>query len=260
MSFDNLTDPPRFADGESEATRALLRVTRDDAPSALAMERMAKRLAAAGALSSPVAAVHRPRSEARVLGTKLGAVLAVAGSLVVGWHASELVSSGDGGRAVALEATEEVVTPATMAPSVAIATPAEAPAALEHAEPLAVATIPIGDLPTASTAAPRARPIRIAAENTRAGADVEAPSELELLQRARVALRSDPRRALELATEQARAYPSGEFVQEREVSAVEARVRLGRLDEARERARAVVGQFPRPPYVDRLELAVGRPL
>jgi len=259
MSFDNLTDPPRFADGESEATRALLRVTRDDAPSALVMERMAKRLAAAGALSSPGAAVHRPRSEARVLGTKLGAVLAVAGSLLVGWHASELVSSGDGGRAVALEAAE-VVTPATTTASIAIATPTGAPAALEHAEPVAVATVPIGDLPSASSAAPRPRPIRIAAEDTRAGANVEAPSELELLQRARVALRSDPRRALELATEQARAYPSGEFVQEREVIAVEALARLGRPDEARERARAVVAQFPRTPYVDRLELAVGRPL
>jgi hypothetical protein len=49
-------------------------------------------------------------------------------------------------------------------------------------------------------------------------------------------------------------------VQEREVLAVEALARLDRMEEAKRRAKALLGLYPRTPYVARLERALGEPL
>ncbi|MDF2692425.1 MAG: hypothetical protein K0S65_808, partial [Labilithrix sp.] len=81
--------------------------------------------------------------------------------------------------------------------------------------------------------------------------------ELALVQRAQASLATDPQRALATTDEHARAYPKGEFTQERELSAVEALARMGRKEEARGRARALIQRYPRTPYAARLEMAVG---
>jgi hypothetical protein len=57
-------------------------------------------------------------------------------------------------------------------------------------------------------------------------------------------LRSDPRRALDLADRDAQTYPAGALAQEREVIAIEALVRLARGTEARVRAARFFQAFP----------------
>jgi hypothetical protein len=73
-------------------------------------------------------------------------------------------------------------------------------------------------------------------------------------------LASNPGRALAMADQLARDFPNGEFVQEREAIAVEALARVGRKGEALQRARALLGRFPRTPYAARLELVIGQPI
>jgi len=79
--------------------------------------------------------------------------------------------------------------------------------------------------------------------------------EFALIRRAQAALASDPVRALAIADEHAHAFPDGEFVQERELTAIEALARLGRKTEARRRADEFLARFPRTPYAGRLERA-----
>lgn len=69
-------------------------------------------------------------------------------------------------------------------------------------------------------------------------------SEAELLEQARLTLRSDPNRALQRANEHARRFPRGVLVQEREVLAIQALRRLGREAEADRRAEAFAKAFP----------------
>jgi outer membrane protein assembly factor BamD (BamD/ComL family) len=61
-----------------------------------------------------------------------------------------------------------------------------------------------------------------------------------------------------LTQEHARRFPSGTLVQEREVLAIEALARLGRLPEARRRLDAFRATFPRSPHVARLLTTVGQ--
>ncbi|MDF2693626.1 MAG: hypothetical protein K0S65_2009, partial [Labilithrix sp.] len=145
--------------------------------------------------------------------------------------------------------------------------PTEEPVTARGADGSTTAAIPVDELPSAappSASAPApafAGGVRGASvRSSTVSAGGASSPEIELLQRAKAALVSDPERALSITSEQARAYPSGEFVQEREVIAVEALSRLGRKDEAVRRARALVKQFPRTPYAARLEIAVGQPL
>lgn len=78
--------------------------------------------------------------------------------------------------------------------------------------------------------------------------DVTAPSELELLRDARLALRQSPTRALQLTDEHARLYPRGKLTQERELIAVSALVGLGRRTAALSRAANFERLYPSSPY------------
>ena len=75
-----------------------------------------------------------------------------------------------------------------------------------------------------------------------------APTELELLRDARLALRSSPARALELAEQHARTYPGGKMTQERELIAISALVALGRRTAALSRGARFEQAFPASPY------------
>ncbi len=259
MSLDPI-DPPRLGDDASEELRTFLRATREDEPGRTAMDRMTKRLAAAGALASLPSEQHQqPRVASRLAAYMRGFVaLTVAGGLALSWYVTQSSMSEPSARA---EASRSELVPNDPAAA------AESPSAVRRADDPATPTLSIDQLPSApAPAAP--------ALGTASGANVRAPkppttaapdnpgvvSELELLQRAQAALPSDPERALAITSEQARTYPSGEFIQEREVIAVEALARMGQKDEAFRRARALVHRFPRTPYGDRLEMAVGRAL
>ena len=89
-----------------------------------------------------------------------------------------------------------------------------------------------------------------------ASAAEDGEPEAVLLARAQRALRLAPAQALSLAAESARRFPAGVLSQEREVIAIEALVRLGRMAEARDRAEAFARRFPRSAHVRRLATLV----
>lgn len=237
-----------MAEQASDRTQQLLRATREDGPSSDAMERMSKRLAAAGALALPSQLQDAPRVAPRfgALARSIAA-MAIAGALVVSWQVTHTIS-----------------TPPTTAPVAPVSsesgertTHVETPPAVRPVNTPEPPTLSVDQLPSAAAPATpgnvRAPRVTPPTEN----ADSPAPLELELLQRAQAALGRDAAQALSITGEQARAYPSGEYVQEREVIAVEALAQLGRKDEASSRAHALAERFPRTPYRRRLEIAVG---
>lgn len=83
-------------------------------------------------------------------------------------------------------------------------------------------------------------------------------AEPELIERARKALGSDPRRALVLAQEHQRRYPGGTMGVEREVIVVEALARSGQRAEARRRAMAFEAQYPRSIHLPRVRAVLAR--
>lgn len=256
MSLGSI-EPPRMAEKASDRTQQLLRATREDGPSSDAMQRMSKRLAAAGALTTAPSELQDPPRSAPRFGAlaRSIAAMAVAGGLVISWQVTRTISmppttapvataSGERGERGNDERVEPTTQVATQ-PAIHATDAPEPPTLSVDALPSAGAPAPGGPV-----RAPKAAP---SAENSGS----PPPSELELLQRAQVALGRNAARALSIAGEQARAYPSGEYVQEREVIAVEALARLGRSDEASDRARALVERFPRTPYRQRLAIAIG---
>lgn len=95
-----------------------------------------------------------------------------------------------------------------------------------------------------------------AAASSVASAEVrdEGPAaEVKLLERAQDALRSRPAEALALCNDHAQRFPSGMFVQEREVIAVGALVKLGNTDEARRRTDRFKARFPGSSHARRLD-------
>ncbi len=76
----------------------------------------------------------------------------------------------------------------------------------------------------------------------------DAPTEIELLRDARLALKSSPTKALELAESHARAFPGGRLAQERELIAISSLVALGRRTAALSRASRFEQSFPLSPY------------
>lgn len=79
-----------------------------------------------------------------------------------------------------------------------------------------------------------------------------AESEAMFLRRAQSTLAADPVRALQMLQEHPTRYPRAILVQEREVMTIDALARLGRVDEARARAKAFVAQHPRSAHESRI--------
>jgi hypothetical protein len=79
------------------------------------------------------------------------------------------------------------------------------------------------------------------------------PNELELIGQARARMESSPAEALTLVTEHARSFPSGVFVQERELIAIQSLERLGRTAEAKARAQRFATRFPGSAHLPRLK-------
>jgi hypothetical protein len=85
---------------------------------------------------------------------------------------------------------------------------------------------------------------------------VDSETEIQLLQRAQDALGSAPSQALDLVNRHAARFPGAALGQEREVLAIDALVRLGRVSEARARAAAFAARFPASAHLHRLEALV----
>jgi hypothetical protein len=118
----------------------------------------------------------------------------------------------------------------------------------------AVASAPPPPAEPEPAVAPRRPPPSVASSPRTADSLAEETAKLE---RARRALGSDPGGALALLDEHAAAFPSGKLGAERELLAIDALVRLGRRDEARVRARAMLARSPGGLYAERLEKMFG---
>lgn len=84
-------------------------------------------------------------------------------------------------------------------------------------------------------------------------------TEVSLLEEAQAASRSDPQRALDLTNRDVLRFPNGVLAQEREVIAIDALTRLGRMDDARARARQFFQSFPGSAHGPRVAALVGLP-
>jgi outer membrane protein assembly factor BamD (BamD/ComL family) len=82
-------------------------------------------------------------------------------------------------------------------------------------------------------------------------------SEIELLRRAQVALQSRPREAFQLTQEHRRLYPAGEFAQERDALAIQALMRVGDTEKARDLATSFIRSYPSSPHAHRFREARG---
>lgn len=237
---DDMSDPPRLENAGHAALRELVHARRLG-PSVESIGKMATHLTAAGVM--PSSSRGRPVDRKFVSYKLLSLVVVMAGGTLV---TTQVIHSSS-------SPAPKVVAPSTVRaaePPREIATP---PAA---AEAFGVQTISVDELPAVAPVATTLPPA--ASSKSMAVTPAAAtPNELALVQRAEASVTSNPAQALAFAEQHARAFPNGEYVQEREVIAVTALARLGRSDEALSRARSLVRQFPRTPYAARLTEAVG---
>jgi hypothetical protein len=87
--------------------------------------------------------------------------------------------------------------------------------------------------------------------------DANAPSEVELLRRARSVLGARPREAFALTEEHRRQYPAGTFAQERDALAIEALLRAGDRGTARDLAERFIEKHPSSPHAHRFRETMG---
>jgi hypothetical protein len=211
-----LSDPTFGAPGE---LGRLFRAAEADLPSQAQLSNVAERL---GPLLAPPGATPASSAAGMPRALKLGLL---AGALL-GAVAIAVGVSTQRAPSVEKSAPSAVAPPANqvLTPALSAAAPAIAPSPSAEAPPAASATSP------ASNPAPR---------SSRAPAN-----EALLLERARRALASDPARALALTKQHQQSFPNGLLKQEREVIAIEALRRLGKAEQAGERAGRFEKQYP----------------
>jgi hypothetical protein len=168
-----------------------------------------------------------------------------AGSVAVVWYLasepSRSAPAASAARAPAIVAPSAAVLPVAELPAPPVSERSEVAAAPELASP---SLAPPGPAAPARARAPRAA----AASNARAR-----PQEAALLERAQSALATRPARALALTREHRRLFADGALVEEREAIAVEALRRLGREQEASQRAAVFAAQYPNSVHRSRVQ-------
>ncbi len=231
-------DPPRLSElGEgSPELRQLFRSAREDVPSATRLEGLWARLEPLpGPISgtSPVPpAAPPPPAVTTPSGAGAGKVLAFLAAL-----------GAAGVAAYFLSRPSPVAPPAPQKPTPAV-TPDQAvaprPTTVQATAPTEAPEVPS----TNSVAPTRAEPRAAQSPASTKATSNDAAAEAALLERAREAISSDPKRALALTREHARRFPKGILTQEREVIAIDALKRLGKSSEAESRADQFKKTYP----------------
>ncbi len=274
-----LKDPPRLLDsaaGAPDYLRDALDAGRADVPRLDQLARLAQRLPIEvqppNRPGSPPTAPLAPIPSA-LPGAIVGAVLGLA---VIGLHAlfthTEAPPAVDRGAPTAILAAatttpvaperaphDSVNTPPFMAPVRALA--ASAIAAASSAEPSPRSADPTLNAASNTPAVIAGAGPDLAVKSTGSDVGAQAPTidgetEIQLLQRAQDALGSGPALALDLINRHAARFSGSGLGQEREVIAVDALVRLGRVREARARAEAFAARFPTSAHLHRLAALV----
>jgi hypothetical protein len=225
-------DPIRFRDPLSDAPpelKSLLARAHDDLPTQAELARLAAR--AAPLFAAPVAV------SALGLSAKLGLV-------AIGLSGAALIAVGVAHDPEAPSPTNRPAEQAQVAPA---AQPESPPA---RAVPAPVAPQPSLLVPEPEKAVPSADTAKRAEKPS---AKAGGPSEAELLERARRLVGSNPAGALELAQQHRARFAGGVLAQEREVIAIDALRRLGRVKEAEARAQAFERAFPNSAHRRKLE-------
>lgn len=224
----------------------LLRAARADVPSAAELSGLAGKLGALLDAAAPPATLPRPEAAGSgVPGlAKLALLVAVGGFVGGGVYL--------GTRSPSEPESAPTSARATPAPDVKPRPKLEAP---RTAPPVAEAAPSVSVDAAAETAAaetapdaPKARP-QVAAKL----------SEAALLNQAQQALKSDPRRALELTRRHKQLYPRGSLSQEREVIAIEALARLDKKNSAHERAEAFSEKYPESAHQKKVDTTLKTP-
>jgi hypothetical protein len=189
-------------------------------------------------VAAPIAAIVMPSTALASLAGKVG----LSRLALLGWGAGSTVAASGVVLAVALT---RPTSPPPAAPPVAAALPAHTAthhAPQKPAEPPSVAEV-------VETPSP---PVH---------ASKELPAmwdEPQLIERARKALASEPRRALALTQEHQRRFPAGALAVERDVIALEALARSGQSAEATRRAHAFEAKYPKSIHLPRVRALLAR--
>lgn len=240
--------PRRIREDGSPELRALLESARGDEPTSADVAQVTAKLAA----------VLPPA----VLGTgSVGAGLAKLAWLkgLGGWGLSALVAASAAGLLYTAKRGAPSSEPLAATPAVAVQSAGDAPPAPLGMEP-SEADVAAAPDSVAGASAPEAPAVARGAPGVVGASPSPAPTrgttsraELELLDRAFAALNSgDPERALQLLASHERTFPGGELGQEREVLRVEALVRLGRFEPARQASERLLREFPGTGYRHKL--------
>jgi hypothetical protein len=212
---------------DSRAYEKLLRSAAADEPSAQALGRLRARLAPQ--LGAAPRAGSLPRWP---LGAGIG-IVAIAALGV--WLAANRAAPP-----AAPEARTSIAAP----PRLAAPQPAPRPATSVPRAP----AVPEPERPRAARPAPAS-----------AAARDDLAEEVRILRAAEQSLASSPGESLRLGEEHRRRFPRGTLAQEREVVAIDALVRLGRMDAARTRAERFGQSYPGSSHAARVEALVGAP-
>lgn len=243
-----MSDPRRLVDSESGSSRRLrhlLRAARADLPAEDRLQGILTGLGPAlggpGVTGAHVPAIHGTGPAATgVTSTATG--LKIATIAKVGVAALLTLSAATGGYLLTSPTIPPPVVPQRA--SVGAAPPATAAAPSSGPQPAVDVPRAASQVPVAASAAPTETPSVPRADGV---------SEIALLDAAQDALPSDPAAALVLADSHAARFPHGALAQEREVIAIEALSRLGRIDEAKHRARRFARDFPGSAHGPRIE-------
>ena len=230
-----MNDPPRWLEAQANAPpalRELFRRAERDLPSDAQVERLALRLGPA--FSAPAAAPVGASPNPWLL-RGLGIAFGIAAVGVIAFSLTGRERSPD-------STARELTPPVVSAPAPEIQTPLVTPSAEVAPAPRTEEAPPASATPS-TVAAPRPR---------------AQPNEAALLEQARRALAADPARALALTRQHQQRFPTGVLNQEREVIAIEALRRLGKANEAGDRAGAFEKQFPGSPHQRAVESRGGK--
>jgi hypothetical protein len=236
----NHNDPPRLSSLPSnEELREVMRVGQQRVPDAAALERLRARLD--GALNAP----GTPAPPHTAFGVKVVAATIITCVIVAG---------------VVHFATSRPAapTPAPHAPLGEFSADSELPRIPTPVErPSAPVSTPTSALPAVLVRKERAAPSTAPLVTAQSPSPVvSAPSELDLIGAAIRVLKTDSGRALALANEHQKLYPTGSLTEEREVIAIEALARLGNGELARARADRFSLTFPRSAHLARVARAI----
>jgi hypothetical protein len=244
-----VSDPIRYLDdpSASPALKQLLGSAHHDGPSAADLARLAGKLgpllvvtapatAAAAASGTSAAAATKATALATGSGALKLAVFAAVGGTVIAAGSFQAGRKYEEQHAPPPKVVERIVVAPAPPPPVPTPEP-EAPAVEEPPRKPLVQKKP---QPPAPPPAPKL-------------------TELELLEQAMTAMKSgDPQAALALTQRHEKEFASGALVQEREMLAIEALVKLGHRGDARLKADVFRQKYPTSSHLLRLDALVGR--